>query len=31
MRSGCQKMVAFCQTDSITGQTLVIDASRFYH
>ena len=25
------QVVAFCQTDSITGQTLVIDAGRFYH
>ena len=25
------QVVAFCQTDSITGQTLVIDAGRFFH
>jgi 3-oxoacyl-[acyl-carrier protein] reductase len=25
------QIVAFCQTDSITGQTLLIDAGRFYH
>jgi 3-oxoacyl-[acyl-carrier protein] reductase len=25
------QVVAFCQTDSITGQTLVVDAGRFYH
>ena len=25
------QVVAFCQTDSITGQTIVIDAGRFYH
>jgi 3-oxoacyl-[acyl-carrier protein] reductase len=25
------QVVAFCATDSITGQTLVIDAGRFYH
>jgi 3-oxoacyl-[acyl-carrier protein] reductase len=25
------QIVAFCRTDSITGQTLVIDAGRFYH
>jgi hypothetical protein len=24
-------VVAFCQTDSITGQTLVVDAGRFLH
>lgn len=26
-----EQVVAFCRTDSITGQTLVIDAGRFYH
>jgi 3-oxoacyl-[acyl-carrier protein] reductase len=25
------QVLAFCRTDSITGQTLVIDAGRFYH
>lgn len=25
------QVVAFCQTDSITGQTLVVDAGRFFH
>ena len=25
------QVVALCQTDSITGQTLVIDAGRFFH
>jgi hypothetical protein len=25
------QVVAFCQTDSITGQTLVVDAGRFLH
>lgn len=25
------QVVAFCQTDSATGQTLVVDAGRFYH
>lgn len=25
------QVVAFCQTDSVTGQNLVIDAGRFYH
>ena len=25
------QVVAFCRTDSITGQTLVIDSGRFYH
>jgi 3-oxoacyl-[acyl-carrier protein] reductase len=25
------QVVSFCQTDSITGQTLVIDAGRFFH
>jgi 3-oxoacyl-[acyl-carrier protein] reductase len=25
------QVVALCQTDSITGQNLVIDAGRFYH
>jgi 3-oxoacyl-[acyl-carrier protein] reductase len=25
------QVVAFCQTDSITGQTLLIDAGRFFH
>ena len=26
-----QQVVAFCSTDSITGQTLVIDCGRFFH
>lgn len=25
------QVVAFCQTDSVTGQTLVVDAGRFFH
>ena len=25
------QVVALCQTDSITGQNLVVDAGRFYH
>jgi 3-oxoacyl-[acyl-carrier protein] reductase len=25
------QVVAFCRTDSITGQTLVIDAGRHFH
>jgi 3-oxoacyl-[acyl-carrier protein] reductase len=25
------QVVTFCRTDSVTGQTLVIDAGRFYH
>jgi hypothetical protein len=24
-------VVAFCRTDSTTGQTLVVDAGRFFH
>ena len=26
-----EQVVAFCRTDSITGQTLAIDAGRFFH
>jgi hypothetical protein len=26
-----EQVVAFCRTDSITGQTLAIDAERFFH
>jgi 3-oxoacyl-[acyl-carrier protein] reductase len=26
-----EQVVAFCRTDSITGQTLVIDSGRFFH
>jgi 3-oxoacyl-[acyl-carrier protein] reductase len=25
------QVVTFCRTDTITGQTLVIDAGRFFH
>ena len=25
------QVVSFCQTDSVTGQTLVIDAGRYFH
>ena len=26
-----QQVVTFCKTDSVTGQTLVIDCGRFFH
>ena len=26
-----QQVVAFCRTDSVTGQTLVIDSGRYFH
>ena len=26
-----KQVVALCETDSITGQTLVIDSGRFFH
>jgi 3-oxoacyl-[acyl-carrier protein] reductase len=26
-----KQVVALCETDSITGQTLAIDAGRFFH